>query len=416
MKKFIPCGFEFTIARIKDVPLVDEVFEDYLNDNTLTKKQIEIRKQKLEKEELKQRKRTTKSFEQDLLDVFGIKMKLPLAIAYDDRESVKKDREKCKAALEKENRNSESVTVKVEGNSPSDSIYVYSKHRKKLSPYKWINKRFSSDSCGAEISTPIVKSQEDVVRYYKELTWLTKKYNLTVDGEIAQCPLGGCHIHKSLEFFNEVEKHYFIKNIAIFMTNYPELNWGFNEPFDNWNANSLLAPVKHVGENFGLDSSGVNYRYLRIKDEEGNNKEITKIIYKKNGGLYKFRKDNNAFRAMMSAPLEGQLNKRHAFRYNKHYNTVEFRIFDMPNTLRRHILHHEVADKIYRICYDYAKRKDTMELTYTEFDYNLERSINRFYECMKILGIKKSRVGIMIENIKTRYAWNEEQTEENYLL
>ena len=58
MKKFIPCGFEFTIARIKDVPLVDEVFEDYLNDNTLTKKQIEIRKQKLEKEELKQRKRT----------------------------------------------------------------------------------------------------------------------------------------------------------------------------------------------------------------------------------------------------------------------------------------------------------------------------------------------------------------------
>lgn len=442
MKKnrFIPCGFEFTIARKKDTPIDNRYFYEYglhVEEEKLTEKQIKER----EEDELRGRECTRDYLQSRLKNEFGIEMELPLPkteaqkklerLEREEKERLEREAEEAARRAEglestpteqaeeslevfrtTDNSYFDSDRVESTTNKPYKDYTISLRHdtKRKLTPYKWINKRFRSDSCGAEITTPIVKKQEDVTKYYEQLMFLVNKFQFTVNLEDAECGLGGCHIHMSLSQFGEVEKHYFLKNIAIFLTNCPELNWGFNDPNDNENANSLLMPVEYLGTTFELGDHRIVHTRKKAVDPliEA---EITTTEYKQGGRLYHFRKDNNIFRLMMTSPLEMSLNKQYSFRYNKNYNTLEFRLFDMPNTLKRHLLHHEVAVSIFNICADYARRHDTMELTYSEFDYNLERSIDRFYKCMKTLGIRKNRVSEMITNIKTRYQWSYEGKE-----
>lgn len=394
--KFIPCGFEFTVARKKDTPIDNKVFHE--ESNPLSEKE----KAKREQARLKDIEEDKKYLEKRIKNEYGLEIILPAFIPYDQRPGYAEEQRKKKEEEEKRR--------KEFGERPSvsnrDSISIRYRVGKKFTPFKWIRQRFHSDSCGAEIATPIIKKQQDVVRYYEELMSMVKQQNLTVDFEEAACGLGGCHIHMSLSQFDEIEKHFFLKNIAIFFTNYPELNWGFNDPNDNENANSLLMPVKFIGQTVEVGGWGSSHRYVKVDLEK--EERVEKITYRTESKLYKFRKDNNIFRLMMANPLEASLVKQYSFRYNKNYNTLEFRLFDMPSTLKRHLLHHEVAVAIYTICADLAKRQDTMELIRTEFDYNLDRSKERFMECMKTLSIKKNRVGVMLDNIETRYKWTEE--------
>jgi hypothetical protein len=394
-KKFIPCGFEFTVARKKDTPIDNNVFNE--KDLPLSKK-AKARREKQRKEDEAYGK---KHLENRLKEEYGVIIDLPSYIPYEERPGYAE--EKSKREEEEKKRWVDNGGVNpFKPNRSSISLRDNKKFR--LSPFKWIRQNFHSDSCGAEIATPIVKKQQDVTRYYQELMMMVKKHNLTVNLEDAECGLGGCHIHMSLGQFDEIGKHFFIKNIAIFLTNYPELNWGFNDPNDNENANSLLMPVSNLIDTVDIGNHGIRYKY--IKGEDG--REIQKVTYRPGGKLYKFRKDNNIFRLMMANPLEASLVKQYSFRYNRGYNTLEFRLFDMPNTLKRHLLHHEVAISIFNLCAEFAKRQDTMELTRTDFIYNLESSKEKFLECMKTLGIHKNRVGVMLDNIETRYQWTEE--------
>lgn len=253
-----------------------------------------------------------------------------------------------------------------------------------ISDYTWINRRFSDDPCGCEVSTPIVKSKKETIRYYNEFSSFVKSVNLTTNINEAECCLGGCHIHMNLSDVDIKERRLFLINIAIFFTNNPWLNWGFNDPNDNWNANSLLTPTYYN-----------NPWFLQV--------------FGSDAPLEKFIKD----------PLTYDVNKEYAIRYNGYYKSIEFRIFDMPTTLKQHLLHYDVAREIYNYCLKLAKKGEIIELKYKSMDdytFTEKEAISNFDKVMTFLKISKNRTAKMRTNIKTRYNWNKEDKQENYLL
>ena len=257
-----------------------------------------------------------------------------------------------------------------------DNTRLYLDNTKSLKEYKWISDRFEADDCGCEVSTPIVKNSSDVTRYFNEFNNFTKANNLTFKISNSNDCLGGCHIHLSLsKFRNPKDKKLFLQNIGVFLTNYPQLNWGFNDLEDNINANTLF--------------------------------------YKSGSGIfndYEFRNFSNhpyPYYAYMHNPIKVSLYKKYALRYNSDYNTIELRIFCMPETLKQHLLHYDVAMAIYKYCENITKNGKLMKLELDEnFSFKLDESLGRFKQCMDIIKIDKTRVTKMLKNIKTRYEWD----------
>lgn len=284
---------------------------------------------------------------------------------------------------------------------------------KEITPYKWIIDNYYSDDCGCEVATPIVKSRKNVESFFNEFKSFVTKSNLTLNSDKANNLLGGCHIHMDLAKFVTVNKKtLFLRNIAIFMTNNPQLNWGFNDLEDNINANSLFygyEPKPTIFSNY-RDYGLLNNLNIPHKHTNDNN------VIKKNSPYYKFRYEKYPYNAFIHNPLDVTLYKRYAIRYNSEYNTIEFRIFGMPKTLNQHVLHYDVARAIYLYCEDATLKGKRLKLIVDkETKYTLEESLDRFLNCMKTLKINKNRVGQMIKNIKARYEWDGYENE-NYLL
>lgn len=248
-------------------------------------------------------------------------------------------------------------------------------YKSKISSKDWIDKRFEDDGGGCEVSTPIVQSKQEITKYYKEFMDFVKSSNLTVNLDEAFDALGGCHIHMDVSFLSKPIKTRFLKNLAIFFTNNPELNWGFNEIEDNWNANSLLTQK------------------------------------------FKHSECPCLLPTFLKNPLTYSISKEYVFRYNRTYDSVEFRIFDMPLDLKQHLLHYDVAKAIYDICLKMAFAKKQFKIKYNKYqDYKLDLnvSLSNFKATMKILNIDIKRTKKMLENIKKRYEITTK--EDNYLL
>lgn len=257
------------------------------------------------------------------------------------------------------------------------------------SKFKWIDENYSADTCGCEVPTPVIKKLKDVSRYYNSFKAFTKQFGFTTSGEISEECLGGCHIHLDLSWIKDTElKKRLVINIGKYLTNNPQLNWAFNEVNDNINANSLHIATSN---RTGLGSStGFN---------DGIGKE-----YKE------FRKDRNPFRAFCFNPLNLDLYKNFCVRYNVDYDTVEFRIFDMPDNLERHLLHYDVAIGIYKHCYKLAVNKKIVK---TEIKNGQQvvlmkqtKAIEKLKKSMKEIGVAYKRVKDLEFNINTRYEWS----------
>lgn len=255
-------------------------------------------------------------------------------------------------------------------------------------PFEWIDERYRRDDCGCEVSTPVIENIDDVTKYYRSFKSFTRKFGFTTDINKAMCGLGGCHIHLDLSWIKETKlKEKLLRNITIFVTNYPQLNWAFNDVNDNTNANSLL-----------------------IKNAYGDLSDVTDIMCD-NSEVKRFFKDRYPFRAFIKKPLHIDLYKCFAIRYNDSYDTVEFRIFDMPNDLERHLLHYDVAMGIYNYCLKLAQANKQIPILYTQelqianIPYNV--SIKQLKESMKTIGISYKRVKSLENNIATRYKWTE---------
>lgn len=276
------------------------------------------------------------------------------------------------------------ASVKVKGkmtnlNLEFDSFYddysiVIKTYNEVISNIDWIDKNFETDSCGCEIPTPIATSEQQAIKYFNQFKRFVDKSNLTIDIDESIKGLGGCHIHMNLSNMGKVKKKLFMKNIAIFLTNNPQLNWGFNDHNDNENANSLLSR--------DYKSCYVDNGVVRINSEP-------LINY------------------WLKQPLMS-LDKEFAFRFNKKYQTVELRIFDMPKSLSQHKLHIDVAQAIYNYCLRKTNKKELFELKYhkmTDYKMDCNHAILSFNKVIKTLGINPSRTKAMVKNIITRHEW-----------
>ncbi len=299
-----------------------------------------------------------------------------------------------------------------------DNNLHYNNYRGGISKYKWINESFDGDECGCEVSTPIIANKDDVSRVFDMFkTWANSK-NLTLDINKAKCGLGGCHIHMEMPKLPIVQRRLFLKNIAILLTNYPQLNWGFNDPNDNYNANSLLAECE---DQLNLSSAIFRSNYDNIYCLVSLSSDRWSSSSKTNVGsyLYPYRNERSPLTVFLNDPFKVTLHKKFAIRYNENYKTVEIRIMDMPKTLKQHLLHHDVAKAIYNYCLKATLKGQLLKLNYTkysEYQFTEKEAINEFYKVLNLLDIEKSRTNKMIGNIKLRYYWNRIQKKENYLL
>jgi hypothetical protein len=229
------------------------------------------------------------------------------------------------------------------------------------------------------------------------------------------CGLGGCHIHIDLSWIKDVEvKRLLVTNVGVYLTNNPQLNWLFNDWNDNVNANTLLYEPDWSSD---LDDVlSVNGKFIPdgVDDWHYFDKED---------------KDKSPHRAWLKNALACDMYKSFACRFDNEYDTIEMRIFDMPNSLERHLLHYDVAMAIYNHClalalkgvklkYKYKSQKEISNLPIKTTMVNLKASL-------KELKIKYSRVKELIINIETRYDWTKrvkgkvvkvDDTETNYLL
>lgn len=282
--------------------------------------------------------------------------------------------------------------IKKGGRIKSSSLYIDSYDRyclryrwnlsDKISNYKWINDNYESDVTGCEVPTPIVKKKIEVTKYFNDFNSFVKKTNLTLDINKARCVLGGCHIHLDVSQVSINKRKQLIRNIAILLTNYPQLNWGFNDVNDNINANSLLT------------ASG-----LSIEDT---------LVWNTDGAQINLE-NNPLINLFLNEPLNIVLKKKFAIRYNQEYKTVEFRIFDMPKNLKQHLLHHDVAVAIYNYCLNLTNKGIKLKLEYkklSDYNFTLKESIIKFNEILTLLKIDTSRTNRMVKNIKVRYSWN----------
>lgn len=267
----------------------------------------------------------------------------------------------------------------------------------KLSEYKWINKHFDTDDCGCEVATPILTKKSEIPLVFNHFISFVKEHDLTIDINKAMCGLGGCHIHMGIGFMPIPFRTRFIKNIGTFMTNNPQLNWGFNDVNDNINANSLLT------HSYRKDVVSFMLHYKN---------DIETSCYTKGHGhlLTSFDNQSCPYNAFMSNPIKILLYKKFAIRYNPFYKTIELRIFDMPKNLKLHMLHYDVAMAIFNYCYKATKAKKDFKLEYTDWtDYiheeSVEQSIIKFNKCMEKLGIASNRLNLMRNNIRTRHSW-----------
>ena len=131
-----------------------------------------------------------------------------------------------------------------------------SRDRNKLSKYGWINKGFTEDTCGCEVPTPIITKYWQIIEGFKQFKSFVDVTGLTIDLDKARCGLGGCHIHIDTSYLSLSIRKQLLKNIAIYLTNNPWLNWGFNDYNDNYNANSLLTEFKESDLIFSHQFSG----------------------------------------------------------------------------------------------------------------------------------------------------------------
>ena len=278
--------------------------------------------------------------------------------------------------------------------TPGDVLINKKRDDSKISKYTWINRNIEPDECGCEVPTPVIKNLNDVKKYYNQFMEFVNESDLTTDINKSYGGLGGCHIHLDLSYVGTKEKRAFLKNVAIFISNHPWLNWALNDPNDNVNANSLISRTncrrveESVVDLFPLHKS----------------KDI--------------KKAKTPLEIFLSNPLRYSLHKNFAIRYNRMYDTIEFRIFDMPDSLEQHLFHYNVAMAIYNTCLTITKadlkfKQDFIE----EVDYAFleERLVKRsLLATLKNLDLypTEEQMEKMFLNIKLRYAWSYDENKE----
>jgi len=159
------------------------------------------------------------------------------------------------------------------------------------------------------------------------------------------------------------------KNLAMFSINYPTIAWALNAPEDNINAMSLLQ-----------------------------NKTLNKGI----NGV----KASKGFRYYTGS---GIASKCYAVSFRYDLRTFEFRFFTMPKTVEQLEFQIDLAQKIFKYCFDLTNKGIALEAKYTKpseyVGFTIEEAVANVKELAKLLSIKYANLVKFgrIKSLKDRF-------------
>lgn len=222
-----------------------------------------------------------------------------------------------------------------------------------------------------EITTKPHKTHSSLVLAYKKLARAMKELELV--GRQDGFGSGGLHFHFDLP---KMKTHYvcsFLRDLYVDMANRPYLNWIFNEPIDNVNANSFYQNV---------DSR----RFITKLDKS------------------KYFDFNTLHAANFSK-------KTKAIRYDAYTHTVELRIFDMVVSEKEFVAVLNFACNYYELfSLDCSSNYDQVQLKLTKENYNSPSKLNvyldEFKELLHRLNLRYEDYITFIErNYNVRKQW-----------
>jgi hypothetical protein len=243
------------------------------------------------------------------------------------------------------------------------------------------------DDGNLEIPTKVVTSKEKLLNQFGRLIKLMKEHNMVPSSESHNNNFeGGGHIHigydkllnipgSNLPEYTDVikQKNEFLsllyKNLAMFSINYPTIAWALNAPEDNINAMSLL---QNKTLNKGIDG---------VKASKG----------------YRYYTGS------------GIASKCYAVSFRYDLRTFEFRFFTMPKTVEQLEFQIDLAQKIFKYCFDLTNKGIALEAKYTKpseyVGFTIEEAVANVKESAKLLSIKYANLVKFgrIKSLKDRF-------------
>lgn len=239
------------------------------------------------------------------------------------------------------------------------------------------------DNGVVEIPSPVHQTVGSIFKFYRELIKLTEEFNLVpyVKGHVT----GGCHIHLDIPKARNNPQNPKIsvgmeelRSLYIDIANRPYLNWIFNEPFDNINANSFFSDPN-------------SYAYI---------KRLNELEY-----------------FDINSPKEPlNFNRKHRpIRTALNYNTVEYRIFDMIRNEKEldliiHFIcnYYEALTRFRLCCFDNQDFPNNLILNDKTFTSKLaiKSYLKEFEKLLLALKLKPEDYKVFIKrNYNTRIKW-----------
>jgi hypothetical protein len=164
------------------------------------------------------------------------------------------------------------------------------------------------DNGSIEINSPVFDNSDAALKFFDKIDAVRDKLGLKFWDENEMN--GGLHVHINLVGNSIPEKLRFLNFMYKFITNAPFLNWVFNDPNDDINAMSFLSGSKWT--------------------------DSIKFLKKIDGKKFM---DLNALDDLDSI-------KEFAVRYDKEYETVELRFFDMVKDRNEFYLIMDFVDRL----------------------------------------------------------------------
>ena len=244
------------------------------------------------------------------------------------------------------------------------------------------------DDGNIEIPTKVVTSKEKLLKQFGKLITLMKEHNMVPSSASHNNNFeGGGHIHigydkiinihgNNIPEYDDVikKKNEFIsllfENLTTFTINYPTVAWALNAPEDNINAMSCLQ-----------------------------NKTLKRGI-----NMVKATKKSFSY-----AIGTGISSKCYAISLRYDLKTFEFRFFTMPKTVEQLEFQIDLAQKIFKYCFDLTNKGIALEAKYTKpseyVGFTVEEAVANVKESAKLLSIKYANLVKFgrIKSLKDRF-------------
>jgi hypothetical protein len=196
---------------------------------------------------------------------------------------------------------------------------------------------YAHEDCAAlEIGSPVFSTLNQITSYYEALTKLAKKFGFQTHRQTSSS--GGGHIHVKLPALSCNDRIKILTNAMRDIYNRPYLNYLFNDPCDQETSGCFTEFLTTKNEDWvreGPDDMALSlYNVLKnILNPEVNDFETTILNLRKAYDTYVIKKRQDYTYNIVEDFADTIFYKMRfndcMIRYNREYNTIEFRIFDM---------------------------------------------------------------------------------------